>query len=73
MKGKVPLVVTSLNARSIPNKISSIKDIFRKQKVGICLVNEMNITIPSEIRGYTWFHACDDRRFIGTAIYVDPK
>ena len=32
VKGKVPLEVTSLNARSITNKLSAIRHIFVKQK-----------------------------------------
>ena len=73
VKGKVPLVVTSLNARSITNKLSSRRHIFYKRKVDVCVVNEMNVPRPSKIGGYTWFHARDDRNCRGTTIYVATR
>ena len=43
------------------------------QKIDICVINEVNSSVPPKIRGYTWFQARDDRPFRGTVIYVSSK
>ena len=57
MKGKVSFVVTSRKARSINNKLASLKHTFNKRKVDVCVLNELNVSIPTTVRGYTWFRA----------------
>ena len=57
VKGKVSFVVTSRKARSINNKLASLKQTFNKRKVDVCVLNELNVSIPTTVRGYTWFRA----------------
>ena len=44
-----------------------------KQKIDICVINEVYSAVPPTIRGYSWFKARDDRPFRSTVIYVDSK
>ena len=69
-KGRVPMVVTAFNARSLKNKLASFKHALNKRKVDVCIINELNAPFTPAIREYSWFLAKDDRPFRGTAIYV---
>ena len=72
-KGKVELVVSSFNAKSLKNKLAAFTHALGKSKIDICVINELSVSTPPTIRGYSWFQARDDRPFRGTAIYVHSK
>ena len=54
-KGKVELVVSSFNAKSLKNKLSALRHALGKRKIDICVINELNAATPHTIKGYSWF------------------
>ena len=72
-KGKVEIVVSSFNAKSLKNKQSALRHAMGKRKIDVCVINEVYAAVPPNIRGYSWFQARDDRPFRGTIIYVSSK
>ena len=71
-KGRMDMVVTAFNARSLKNKLAAFQHALNKRKVDVCVVNELSDAVPPTVRGYSWFLAKDDRPFRRKAIYYAP-
>ena len=52
-KGRVPLMETAFNARSLKNKLVALKHAFNKNIVDMCIVNTLNCPFPPAIRWYS--------------------
>ena len=51
-KGKVEIVVSSFNAKSLKNKQSALRHAMGKGNIDICVINEVYAAVPPTIRGY---------------------
>ena len=50
-KGKVDLVVSSFNAKSIKNKLAAFTHALGKRKIDVCVINELSVSTPPTYRG----------------------